>query len=128
MPTLDLEAELEEARASAVQVSEDELTVMFEDGRVLQVPLAWYPRLRHATKTDREKFEIGGMGIHWPKLDEDLSYRGLLLGRKSGEGASSLKFWLDNYRNGKKVTLEDFVKASQKKQTKARGSGRLKRD
>jgi len=128
MPTLDLEAELQEARATAVQVSEDELTVTFEDGRVLQVPLAWYPRLQHATKADRQNFEIGSMGIHWPDLDEDLSYRGLLLGRKSGEGAPSLKFWLDNYRKGKKVTLEDFIKSKRKKSDKARVAGRMKRD
>lgn len=128
MPTLDLESALDEARATAVQVSEDELTVTFEDGRVLQVPLAWYPRLQYGTKADRQNYVIGSMGIHWPDLDEDLSYRGLLLGRKSGEGSPSLKFWLDNYRKGKKVTIEDFIKAERKKSGKACGSGRAKRN
>ena len=37
-------------------------------------------KLLHASKTEREKFEISssGYGIHWALLDEDLSIDGLL--------------------------------------------------
>ncbi len=51
-----------------------------EDGRTLQVPIAWLPRLREATPEQREDLRLigGGIGIHWPQLDEDLSIRGLL--------------------------------------------------
>ena len=46
------------------------------------MPLVWYPRLLHATTTQRSKWRIagGGYGIHWPEIDEDLSVEGLLRG------------------------------------------------
>lgn len=34
------------------------------------------PRLRYATKAQREDFEYDNLGIHWEKLDEDLSFEG----------------------------------------------------
>jgi hypothetical protein len=56
--------------------------VTFTDGRVLGVPLAWFPTLRKATPKQRAKVEIGGggIGLHWPDLDEDLSIAGLMAG------------------------------------------------
>jgi len=46
------------------------------------VPLAWYPRLLHASKEQLANWKIsgGGYGIHWPDLDEDLNTEGLLRG------------------------------------------------
>jgi hypothetical protein len=79
------------------------------------VPLAWYPRLQFGTAKERQRFEIGAFGIHWPDLDEDLSYRGLLLGRKSGESGASLKFWFDARKKGKRTTLQDFAKSRARK-------------
>ncbi len=69
-------------RAIEVAVSEDELVVVLADGRRIAVPLAWFPKLLNATADERSKFEIlgGGVGIHWPKIDEDLSVEGLLRG------------------------------------------------
>jgi hypothetical protein len=66
--------------AREVSVSDDELTVLLADGRKISVPLAWFPRLLHATANQRQNFELlgDGQGIHWPELDEDLSVAGLL--------------------------------------------------
>lgn len=63
-----------------VSVSDDELTVLLADGRRISVPLAWFPRLLHATTEQRQNFELlgEGEGIHWPEVDEDLSTAGLL--------------------------------------------------
>lgn len=120
MPSSLLEDELE-VEAMSVAVTDELLTVELVDGRTLSVPLQWYPRLWHGTPAERAKFEIGAFGIHWPDLDEDISTRGLLLGRKSGEGMASLKFWLDNRKKGRKVTFEDYMKARRKKpQSKTR--------
>jgi hypothetical protein len=52
------------------------------DGRMLGVPLAWFPRLLRATPAQREKVELSRMGLHWEELDEDISVAGLLAGRK----------------------------------------------
>ena len=65
-----------------VYFTEDTLSVDMVDGRTITVPLAWYPRLLHATPEQRENWQIsgGGFGIHWPDIDEDLSTEGLLRG------------------------------------------------
>ena len=71
-----------DSRAVEVDVSKDELMVVLADGRRLSVPLAWFPRLLNATAKQRSNFELlgGGIGIHWPEIDEDLSVDGLLRG------------------------------------------------
>ena len=72
-------------RAREVEVTQDELTVQLADGRRVSVPLAWFPRLLHATSSQRENMEVlgDGEGIHWPDLDEDISIEGLLRGTRS---------------------------------------------
>lgn len=81
-----------EAVALAVEVTEDELTVLQVDGRRVPVPLFWDPRLSHAPEVEREKFEfIGrGGGIYWPLIDEDVSVSGILKGNPSYEFETSL--------------------------------------
>lgn len=89
--------EPQEARALDVTVKEDELSVDLVDGRTVVVPLAWYPRLLHGTRPERNHWRLigRGVGIHWPELDEDISVEGLLAGRPSGESQRSLKRWLE---------------------------------
>ena len=72
-------------RVTDVACTEDKLIVDLEDGRSISVPLAWYPRLLHATPRERDNWEIAGagFGIHWPDIDEDLSVEGLLRGAPS---------------------------------------------
>ena len=67
-------------------IAMDETTVELSDGRTLSVPLVWYPRLLHATETQRQKFRIigGGFVINWPEIDEHLSSQGLLAGAGLG--------------------------------------------
>jgi hypothetical protein len=91
-----LAADSRHAQALQVAVSDDTLTVDLVDGRTVSVPLAWYPRLAHATPTDRSNWRLigRGEGIHWADLDEDISVEGLLAGRASSESQSSLDTWL----------------------------------
>ena len=69
-------------RVKDVHFTEDSLSVDLMDGRTISVPLAWYPRLLHASDKQRKNWKIGGggFGIHWPDIDEDLSTEGLLRG------------------------------------------------
>ena len=69
-------------RVTDVRFDEDTLSVDLLDGRTISVPLAWYPRLLHATAAQRANWQKsgGGYGIHWPDIDEDLSTEGLLRG------------------------------------------------
>ena len=72
-----------EPRAMAVVCSDDELRVSLTDGRGLSVPIAWFPRLAHASPAERSNYELlgEGQGIHWPDVDEDISVLGLIAGQ-----------------------------------------------
>jgi hypothetical protein len=74
-------------RVADVKITSDALTVSLKDGRVISVPLSWYPRLVRAKPKERKNWRIagGGYGIHWPDLDEDLSTEGLLRGAPAAE-------------------------------------------
>jgi hypothetical protein len=78
------------------QVDDTALTVALSDGRIISVPVVWYPRLVHGTTAERNNWRptAAGQGIHWPDLDEDISVEGLLAGKHSGEGQTSFKKWL----------------------------------
>jgi hypothetical protein len=86
-----------EAKAQNISVTADTLAVDLSDGRTISVPLAWYPRLLHATPEERNNWRFIGdkEGIHWPELDEDISVENLLAGKPSGESQSSFKRWLE---------------------------------
>jgi hypothetical protein len=70
---------------SAKELHFDDHTMWVElsDGRTLGVPLAWFPRLLHATPAQRNDYRISvtGNGLHWEAIDEDISIEGLLAGR-----------------------------------------------
>ena len=100
--------------ATRIIVTAEELTAELYDGRTISVPLAWYPRLTHATKQERDNWRfIGiGQGIHWPDLDEDISIEGLIAGRKSGESQTSFKRWLEAKQAGLPVTIHEIRPAA----------------
>ena len=66
--------------ATDVQVSSEMLQVYLTDGRIISVPLEWFPKLRDASEKQRNNWCLigGGIGIHWEDLDEDISVAGLL--------------------------------------------------
>ena len=70
------------ALAKAVEFDDEMMRVALTDGRVIAVPLVWFPLLTSATPEQRARCEIGGGGtsLHWPELDEDLSVAGLMAG------------------------------------------------
>ncbi len=65
----------------AVRFDDNTMWVELSDGRILGVPLAWFPRLLHATLEQRQQVSLSPMGIHWDGLDEDISVAGLLVGK-----------------------------------------------
>jgi Protein of unknown function (DUF2442) len=67
-------------RAMSVRFDDDNFWVGLSDGRVIGVPLAWFPRLLHASREQREACRISSRGLHWDALDEDISVGGLLAG------------------------------------------------
>jgi hypothetical protein len=80
-------------RVAGVEFNDNALSVALMDGRVIAVPLVWYPRLLEATEAERNNWHIsgGGYGIHWPDIDEDLSTEGLLRGAPAPRKQSAKK-------------------------------------
>jgi len=66
---------------TGVTFDDSRMNVELSDGRVLGVPLAWFPRLQDATREQLENYELSAYGLHWEELDEDISVAGLLAGR-----------------------------------------------
>ena len=66
--------------AKSVRFDDNSMWVDLSDGRILAVPLAWFPRLMHAAPEQLLKLEISQNGLHWDELDEDISIAGLLSG------------------------------------------------
>ena len=95
------EIEIRASTATRVNVTDDVLTVDLSDGRMISVPLAWFPRLTHGTESERANWTLIGQGegVHWPDLDEDISVESLLVGRPSVESQESLRRWLERRKH-----------------------------
>ena len=67
-------------RATSVSFTDSKMILFMEDGREIAFPLEWFPKLRDASKEQRNNWRfIGdGEGIHWADLDEDISVEKLL--------------------------------------------------
>jgi hypothetical protein len=76
-----------DAKVKHVSTAGGKLTVRVDDGRVISLPLDWYPSLKSATPAERSRWRKSGAGhgIHWPALDYDLSVEGLLAGAREAK-------------------------------------------
>ena len=74
-----LEVKFDE-HAVNVKFTKSALHFILADGREISAPLEWFPRLRDASDIERKDWRfIGrGLGVHWPKIDEDISVKALL--------------------------------------------------
>ena len=65
-----------------VHFTEDRLGFELNDGRLISVPLSFYPTLQHATEAQRLNFELYPSSVYWPELDCDIGMEGMLAGAK----------------------------------------------
>ncbi len=58
----------------------DLMLIVLNNKKVLQRPISTSSRLQKATIEQLNNYQLisGGVGIHWPELDEDLSLKGFL--------------------------------------------------
>lgn len=66
--------------AQTAMVRDGEVIITMNSGAQIRFPFAENPRLAHGTAEQLNHIELSPFGIHWPELDEDLSFRGLLAG------------------------------------------------
>ncbi len=56
------------------------IVVSMESGIEIRFPVDCNPRLSKGNAKQLNNIEVSPYGLHWPDLDEDLSFRGLLEG------------------------------------------------
>jgi hypothetical protein len=57
-----------------------QIIIALESGAEIRFSVAENPRLARGTAEQLSRIELSPYGIHWPELDEELSFRGLLRG------------------------------------------------
>ena len=72
-----------------VWVDENYVHILTSEGMERKEAIDNYERLHTATTEQLQNFEMDNLGIHWPELDEDLSYEGFFKA-DSMEGKSEL--------------------------------------
>jgi hypothetical protein len=68
-----------------------QIIVYLSSGVEFRFPVAPNPRLAAGTPRQLNHIEISPYGLHWPDLDEDLSFRGLLAGDFGQSDAPGVK-------------------------------------
>lgn len=73
------------AKVKRLEFTAEHMDLLLEDGRLLRIPLDWYPRLEWATPKQRKDYRLifDGEAIEWPEIDEAVSVAGLLRGNKA---------------------------------------------
>ncbi len=66
---------LDQARSALFR--DRHIVVTMESGAEIRFPVAENPRLAGGTIDQLNNVVISPFGLHWPELDEDLSFRGL---------------------------------------------------
>ena len=61
-----------------VRFDQENVYIVDKDGTQKSLPLAWFPRLAKASQAQRNNYEFSPFGIHWPDIDEDLSFEGFI--------------------------------------------------
>ena len=63
-------------KALEVWFEDGNICILTDDNRKGYLPLRLYAKLYNATDEQRQEFTLSPFGIHWEKLDEDLSFEG----------------------------------------------------
>jgi hypothetical protein len=56
------------------------IVISMQSGAQLRFPVSENPRLAKGTPSQLNNIELSPFGLHWPDLDEDLSFRGISKG------------------------------------------------
>lgn len=63
-------------QVSKVWLTNSSVWVELKDGRRAEELFSDYSRLSQASETQKKNFVLSYFGIHWPEIDEDLSFDG----------------------------------------------------
>lgn len=77
-------------KISKLWFEDEKIFILTEDGHTLWQSLLWYPRLKNATKEQRNDYEIDDCGIRWENIDEDMSLESFTYDEPDPVGISNL--------------------------------------
>ena len=65
-----------------VSFTKNAIHFVLADGREISAPLEWFPKLRDAAEQDKNNWRLigNGIGVHWPKIDEDIAVSTIMRG------------------------------------------------
>lgn len=84
----------ERNEARRVRFSDEHAMIDLADGRILGVPLSFFPLLEAATDEERQDYQLHGLTIHWEDIDDGMDLTALVSGlyiEPSKEYLDSLK-------------------------------------
>ena len=69
-----------ELTAQKIWFDSERIFAVLNNGKIVGMPLSWFPRLQKASSAQLNKYELwnDGKWIHWEELDEDISAEGFL--------------------------------------------------
>ena len=70
---------MENITVEKVWLTDTEIWIRTIDGKEAREKFSDYPRLRFATPEQRAAFTTSADGIHWPEINEDLSFEGFFM-------------------------------------------------
>ena len=68
-------------KATSAEFVAGQIVVRFTSGLEVRFPITKSHRLSKGTPAELSHIEISPFGLHWPELDEDLSFAGILRGQ-----------------------------------------------
>lgn len=75
-----------------------------DDDKTYRQSLLWYKRLLYASEAQRQEYEFSTIGIHWSKLDEDVSFESFTY--EEAEPSSFQRFFLEH----PEINVSEFAK------------------
>ncbi len=79
---LHVEPVIHDTRNEPQGVSFTESHVMIElaDGRIIGVPLRFFPQLEAASDEERRNYQLGGLDVYWEDIDDGIDLTAMLSG------------------------------------------------
>jgi hypothetical protein len=79
-----------ELKIKKLWFDDNKIFILTDEGKELWQSLLWYHRLQNATDGQRNNYNMSFSGIHWPDIDEDVSFESFFYNDSEPVGISRL--------------------------------------
>ena len=64
----------------AVRFTDTHVMIDLADGRIIGVPLRFFPLLETASEEERHNYQLGGLEVYWEDIDDGIDLTAMLSG------------------------------------------------